>query len=128
MTKKLLEEFSVFQEKLKVINAQYENIKEDNFEHKKHLTTLREIEMILVDIRYRIDRFYSERYQYRKELEKIASALIGFRVYYGELHISFGLTMDDCRVRIIKILEGMFKELEFYGLPSENDPKFDLHS
>jgi len=125
MKEKLIEEFKGFQINLKGIDANYNNIRENNSEHKKHSDTLRNIELILSDILNRINRFYTEKYQYFIELDQISKILKDFRVYYGETHMYLGLTMEDCKIRIIGILDGIINELTLYDTPSNSDLKFN---
>jgi len=124
MKEKIIEELKVFKDKLSEIDANYNSIFESNNEHKIQIETLRNIEIILTDIRSKVGRFYTKNYIYNNELKNISDYLLPYKSYFGEIFFG-GISMEDCRLRIIKILEGMINELEKYGIPSKNDIKFD---
>ena len=124
MKEKLIEELKKFKVALTAIDARYETIKEQRFEHKKHIDTLREIETIMVDIRNRVDRFYTKEFQYNKTLNDLSQYLNALKMFYGEIPPG-GLSMEDSKLRLISVLDGIINELEQYDLPSSADPKFD---
>ena len=124
MKEKLIKDLKEFKNKLAEIDAKYDTIKEDGFEHKKHIDTLRSIDSILINIRNRTDRFYTKDYEYNRKLSDLDSYLNALKVFYGEIPPG-GLSMEDCRLRIIEIVKGMINELEKYDIPSDKDPKYD---
>ena len=124
MKEKLIEELKKFKADLTAIDALFVNIWEQTSEHKKHIDKLREIETLMVDIRNRVDRFYTKEFQYNKTLNDLSQYLNAFKMFYGEIPPG-GLSMEDCRLRLIAVLDGIINELEQYDLPSSADPKFD---
>ncbi len=125
MKEELIEELKNFKTKLNSIDARYETIKENGFEHIKHISTLREIEIILIHIQNRVDRFYTKEYQYNVALKNLTQYLNAFKKFYGEIK-NMGIAMEDCKQRIIGIIEGIIEELQKYDFPSDKDPKFNL--
>lgn len=124
MKEKLITELNEFKNALSIIDARHSTIWEADNEHKKHFETLRSIDTILTNIRNRIDRFYSKGFQYNKELADLSKYLLAYRVFFGEFYPGC-LSMEDCKLRVISILEGIVIELENYDIPSKKDPKFD---
>lgn len=124
MKEKLIEELKKFKADLTSIDARYETINQTGFEHKKHIDTLREIEIIMIHIHNRVDRFYTKEFQYHRTLNDLSQYLNALKMYFGEIPPG-GLSMEDCKLRLISVLDGIINELEQYDLPSNADPKFD---
>jgi hypothetical protein len=61
---------------------------------------------------------------YNQKISDLECYLGAFKMFYGEIPAG-GLSMEDCRLRIIEIVKGMILELEKFNIPSKNDPKFN---
>lgn len=105
------------------IDASFNAIWEQNQQHQKHFDALNNLEKILTDVLNKIDRFYTPAYAYNRALNEISEILRRFHAIFIE-RIPGQLSMEECRLRILGILEGMIKELVSFDVPSKNDPKF----
>lgn len=125
MKEELIKELAGFKTTLEAIDASFESIKYVGHDHTKQLETVGKLETIYVDISNRIDRFYSDKYTYKKELIDIKNRNNAFKTYFIEIS-PLGDTVASLKTKAICILEGMTSELKLYGPPAETDPKFDV--